>query len=200
MNITWNLFKEFVGGFAWCLKLGKAETEQIKGEIEDLLNHSSQSFKSLIELTDTVQHIPQAQFNQQTFGPIANHCRWFFTSPDAAQKARTHCTDIHRDIGRINFKMAKVLRTEGGDWKGISGAFSPLLDADRSFLNQYSEELERIGKELDAIDGLLQKGDAEPAWRMYTALRDSLLTSKRSLSDEIALMQKAQTHIHELLA
>ncbi len=199
MNITWTTFKEFVDGFAWCLKLGKADTEHIKGEIEDLLNHSSQSLKSLIELTDTVQDIPQAQFNQQTFGPVANHCRWFFTSPDAAQKARTHCTDIGRDIGTINFKMAKILRTEGGDWNGISAAFSALLDADKDFLNQYSEELERIGKELDDLGELLHRGDAEPAWKRYTALRDSLLTSKRSLSDEIALMQKAQTHIHELL-
>lgn len=194
-----NTFKEFVDGFAWCLKLGKADTEHIKGEIEDLLNHSSQSLKSLIELTDTVQDIPQAQFSQQTFGPVANHCRCFFTSPDAAQKARTHCTDIHRDIGRIDFKMAKILRTEGADWKGINGAFSALLNADVDFLSQYSEELERIGKELDVIDELLQKGDAEPAWKRYVALRDSLLTSKRSLSDEIALMQKAQTHVHELL-
>ena len=199
MNITFGTFKEFVSGFAWCLKLGKEDTEHIKGEIEDLLNHSSQSLKSLIELTDTVQEIPQAQFSQRTFGPVANHCRWFFTSPEAAQRARTHCTDVDRDIGRINFKMAKILRTEGADWKGIGVAFSALLDADRTFLNEYSEELERIGKELDAIDELLNRGDTESGWKRYTALRDSLLTSKRSLSDEIALMQKAQTHIHQLL-
>ena len=199
MDITWKFFKEFVDGFAWCLKLGKSDTEHIKGEIEDLLTHSSQSFKSLIELTDTVQDIPQAHFNQQTFGPVANHCRWFFTSPEAAQKARTHCTDIQRDIGRINFKAAKILRTEGANFKGINGAFRNLVGGDINFLNQYSEELERIGKELDAIDGLLLKKDADTAWKRYTALRDSLLISKRSLSDEIALMQKAQTHIHQLL-
>jgi len=45
MNITFGTFKEFVSGFAWCLKLGKEDTEHIKGEIEDLLNHSSQSLK-----------------------------------------------------------------------------------------------------------------------------------------------------------
>jgi hypothetical protein len=34
LDININPFKELVNGFAWCLTLGQADTEHIKGEIE----------------------------------------------------------------------------------------------------------------------------------------------------------------------
>jgi len=191
-------FQEFLKPFGWFLTLGKGDTDQIKGEIDDLLQHSSQSLRSLIELGDTLEDIPLAQFTEQGFWRIANHCFWFFTSPQASQKARTHCTDIERDVARINFKVAKLLRTEGGDWKGINDAFRTLMDADHFFLNQYEQELASLGNELQAIGDLLMK-DAQAAWQRYDTLRSSLAKSRQGLSNEIANMQKAQTHIHKLL-
>ena len=192
-------FKELLNGFGWCLTLGKADTEHVKGEIEDLLTHCSQSFKSLLELTDTLTEIPLAQFTEQNFWPIANHCLWFFTSPGAAQKARTHCTDIQRDVGRITFKMAKILRTEDRNWKGIDDAFRNLLHGDMDFLERYEAELQQIGNELSEIGKQLKNRDAHKAWEKYNLLRSSLMSSRQALSNEIVMMQKAQTHIHMLL-
>jgi hypothetical protein len=151
-----------------------------------------------LSLDDTLADIPIQDFSGK-FWSIANYCFLFFTSPDAAQKARTHCTDIGRDVARINFKMAKVLRSENLDWKGINSAFSELLDADTSYLYVYAEELERLGKELDAIGNILNAGETQRTWDKYQALRASIQTSRRSMSDQIALMQKAQTNIHSLL-
>jgi hypothetical protein len=199
LDININPFKELVNGFAWCLTLGQADTEHIKGEIEDLLMHCSQSLKSLLELTDTLKEIPLAQFTEQNFWPVANHCFWFFTSPGAAQKARTHCTDIQRDVGRITFRMAKILRTEDANWKGIDVAFRNLLHGDMDFLECYEGELQRIGDEVTEIGKLLTNKDVDKAWEKYNLLRSSLLSSRQALSQEIAMMQKAQTHIHALL-
>lgn len=193
-------FKAFLEPFGWFLTLGKTETDHIKQEIQDLLQHSSQSLRSLIELTETLREVPAADFDMNSFSKIVNACLVFFTSPEAAQKARTHCTDIERDTKRITFKMAGFLRAEDGDWKGLNQAFQALLiKADWTFLDQYAKELERIGGELKAIEGVLQRGDRNAAWARYNALRTSLMTTKWDLANEIARMQQAETHIRSLL-
>ena len=191
--------KVLLSSLDWFLSIGKGDVEHIKGEIADLLQHSSQSLKSLLEMSDILEDIPMGDFSQQTFGPIANHCLWFFTSPHAAQQARTHCTDIQRDVARIKFKMAKILRTENQDWKGIDDAFRRLMDADHYYLHHYEMELGRIGSELSDIGNLLDKGKTKEAWQRYVDLRKSLTHSRKSLSREIAKMQQAQTHVHMLL-
>lgn len=183
----------------WFLSIGKEDVEHVKAEISDLLLHSSQSLKSLLELYTVLEDILRNNFTQQTFGPIANHCFWFFTSPEAVQQARTHCTDIKRDVSRIKFKMAKILRTENQDWKGIDKAFNRLMDADHYYQHLYEMELWRIGDELRKIDKLLSEDAADAAYDQYVELRKSLTKSCEALSNEISKMQKAQTHVHELL-
>jgi hypothetical protein len=175
---------DLLNAFGWFTRLGKGDTDHVKAEIADLLQHSSQSLRTLIELDDTLIEIPIGDFTPAKFWPIANHCFLFFTSPDAAQKARTHCTDIERDVARINFKMAKALRTEGLDWKGINQAFAELLDADRDFLIAYQEELSRLDGELLAIGQILGAGDTRPAWGQYQALRTSIQTSRHKLQPD----------------
>jgi hypothetical protein len=188
-----------LNAFAWFSRLGKDDTDHVKTEIADLLQHSSQSLRTLIELEDTLVDIPLQEFTRERFWRVANHCFCVFTSPEAAQKARTHCTDIQRDVARINFKMAKVLRTENLDWKGISQAFAELQNADGKYLCGYKEELTRLGAELDAIGNVLNNGDTQRAWEQYRALRISIQTSRQALSNQIGLMQQAQTNIHSLL-
>lgn len=83
-------FKTFFNAFGWFLALGKKDTEHIRTEVFDLLQHCSQSLKSLMELSDALEEIPMDQFNKDRFWPIQRHCLWFFTSPDAARQARSH--------------------------------------------------------------------------------------------------------------
>jgi hypothetical protein len=191
--------KVLLNPLAWFLSIGKEDVEHVKAEISDLLLHSSQSLKSLLELYTVLEDIPRNNFTQQTFGPISNHCLWFFTSPEAVQQARTHCTDIKRDVSRIKFKMAKILRTENQDWKGIDKAFNRLMDADHYYQHLYEMELWRIGDELRKIDKFLSEDAADAAYDQYVELRKSLTKSCEALSNEISKMQKAQTHVHELL-
>ena len=193
-------FKEFFAPFGWFLALGKKDTEHIRAEVFDLLQHCSQSLKSLMELSDALEEIPKKQFNKNRFWPIQRHCLWFFTSPQAARQARSHCTDINRDVARINFKMAKILRTENMDWKGINDSFKTLMDADSQFLDQYEKELERIGQELGKIGQLLDKGNSKDAWQNYEKLRTSLMDDRASLHKEFVRMNKAEVHIRKLLS
>ncbi len=191
--------KVLLSPLKWFLSIGKEDVDHVKVEIADLLQHSSQSLKSLLELSTVLEEIPRKKFSQETFGPIGNHYLLFFTSPQAAQQARTHCTDIQRDVARIKFKMSKILRTENRDWKGIDKAFQGLMDADHYYLHHYEHELMRIGSILSDISELLKNKKTDAAWKQYLELRKSLTRSCTSLANEIAKMQRAQTHIHALL-
>jgi hypothetical protein len=95
--------------------------------------------------------------------------------------------------------MAKVLRKENLDWKGISQAFSELEDADLNYLAEYEKELTRLGAELQAIGTILNSGGTQRAWDQYEALRTSIQTSRQAMSNQIGLMRMAQTNIHSLL-
>jgi hypothetical protein len=197
--IELSAFKEFLNGLGWFLTLGKSDTEQIRRELTDLLQHTSQSLRSLLELSDALEDIPLERFNGEAFWPIQRHCLCFFTSPEGARQARSHCTDIERDVARINFKMAKILRTEVGNWKGVNEAFSTLANADQNFLEKYEDELQRIGKELDDIAGLLRDNKNRDGWEKYQSLRSSLMQDRAALRTEFARMDEAENHIRRLL-
>lgn len=86
------------------------------------------------------------------------------------------------------------------DWKGINNSFATLVDADYEFLEHYENELERIGDELGKIGQLLDNGNTQNAWEAYDKLRTSLMNDRASLRKEFDRMDKAETHIRELLS
>ena len=130
-----------------------------------------------------------ALLRKRTRGPIAVNF--------LAHSAVT--SDIERDVARINFKMARILRTEVGNWKGVDDAFRILSSADATFLEKYEQELRRIGKELDDISGLLKRNEQREAWERYRTLRSSLLQDRVALRDEFARMDEAENYIRRLL-
>jgi hypothetical protein len=191
--------KEFVEPLEWFLILGASDTKHIRSELQDLLHHTSQSLKSLIELSEVLEDIPRESFDLKSFGPVYTHCRSYFTSPDGAQEARTHCTDIVRDINRINFKVAKYLRTEWGTWKGLNRAFEKLENADSTFLEEFEKELTRIDDQLREIFHLVESGKGDEAWNRYQDLRLSVLKGRDNLRDELKKLSEAERHIRRIL-
>ena len=191
--------KDFLGPLEWFLKLGAADTQHIRTELQDLLHDTSQSLKGLIELSEVLEDIPQEKFDLKSFGPVYTHCQSYFTSPEGAQEARTHCTDIVRDINRINFKVAKYLRAEGGDWKGLNHAFEALKNADMTFLDEFEKELVRIGERLRSIFQLVTSDKAREAWKQYEDLRLSVLQGRDSLGQQLKKLAEAENHIRRIL-
>lgn len=191
--------KEFLGPLEWFLTLGATDTKHIRNELQDLLHHTSQSLKGLIDLSEVLDDIPRESFDLRSFGPVYSHCQSYFTSPDGAQETRTHCTDILRDVNRINFKVAKYLRAEGGDWKGLNHAFENLENADMAFLEEFEKELVRIGEKLRANLQLIDSGKSGEAWNRYQDLRLSVLKGRDSLSHELNKLSEAEGHIRRIL-
>jgi hypothetical protein len=191
--------KEFLSPLEWFLALGASDTRHIRNELQDLLHHTAQSLKGLINLSEVLDDIPQESFDLKSFGPVYTHCQSYFTSPDGAQETRTHCSDITRDVNRINFKIAKYLRTEGGDWKGLNHAFESLMDADRTFLEEFEKELVRMGEQLKAIFQMIESDRSDEAWNRYQDLRLSVLKGCDSLAPELKRLSEAEDYIRRIL-
>ena len=176
----------------------------MRDELGDLLHHTSICLKSFVELRGILDEIPKASFDQASF---ANNIYFpataNLTSPFAADKARTHCTDIARDVNRLKFKFSKVMRTENLDLKGIDDAFKDLLDADGDFLMDFEKLLIDVDKELRTIYELLgstiDPSKKEEAWRRYEGLRTSLHSQHEELRAPLDRMRAAEFHLRKLL-
>jgi hypothetical protein len=190
--------KELAKAFGWFLALGASETQHIRDELQDLLLHTTQTLKALVQLTEALYQIEADDFDEKSYLPVFFHCSQNFTSPEAAQKARSHCTDIQRDIERIQFKLAKVLRAKVGRWKSLDEAFKRLADADRDFLDQFEADMQRVDEELLEIVRLVRE-DRQEAWKRYEGLRSTLLDSISRLREEVAAMRQAEDHIRGIL-
>ena len=190
--------KELGEIFLWFLTLGKSDTKRIRDELQDLLSHCSQTLKSLGELTEALYKMKLQEFTKKTFLSIYFYCYNNYTRPDAARQARSHCTDIERDIRRIQFKLTKILRTEVGSWKGLDKAFAKFGKADVDFLDKFEEDMSQVDKKLTEILNLLPKKRQE-AWRKYEELRSALLKDLSGLTKEFEKMRKAEDHIRRIL-
>jgi hypothetical protein len=146
----------------------------------------------------TLAGLPDKDFADK-FSETFLQCKYALTGSDAVELARTHCSDIRRDVRRISFKAAKLLRTELGQWKNIDQSFAQLLDADRTFLKDFAESLRRIDLELDAIYGLVDNKKLADAQQRYAGLKKALREDVEALRTVTDRLKEAEDHIRDVL-
>lgn len=183
----------------WFLTLGKSDTKEMRTEIAELLHHTGQSVRTLIELEMTLAGLKEQEFTKEAFYDAYLHCKYSYTGNEAPELARTHCSDIRRDVRRISFKAAKLFRTEWGEWKNVAKSFSKLEDADLQFLKEFGSALRRVDAELDAINETLQNDDKAGAWKRFSALRDDIRKDVESLRAVTERLRQAEDHILTVL-
>lgn len=194
-----NSLQKLLEPLAWFLTLGKTDTEHVRGEISDLLHHTGQSVRTLIEIEQALAGLKEPDFNAATFFDLRLHCEHVYTGNEAAQKSRTHCTDIMRDVERITFKTAQVGRTNLGEWKGVRNAFRELENADVDFLSGFEGVLRKLGTDLREINVLLDNGLRDAAWKRFLELRSEIRKSVESLHEVVDTLSKAENHIRRVL-
>ena len=167
-------------------------------ELQDLLNHCSQTIKSSAELAESLYKLKPEEFSEDTFLPVYFHCVTNYTSPEAARHARSHCTDIMRDVERIKFKVTKILRTEIGHWTSLDEAFAKFSNADDDFLDQFEKDMQLVDAELQQIFNLIQTNQ-QAAWQKYDQLRITLAADLAKLSGEFRKMREAEDHVRKVL-
>jgi len=184
--------------FDWFLGIGATDASKIKDELQDLLGHCAQTVKAAAELTESLYALKPEEFSQTTFMPIFLHCVKNYTSVDAARRARSHCTDIERDVARIKFRLARILRAENLQWQSLDQAFARFADADGDFLVQFEHDMQLVETELQQIRNLVGS-DPHQAWQKYENLRETLAADLANLSGELKKMQQAEDHVRRIL-
>lgn len=183
----------------WFLTLGKSDTKEMRTEIAELLHHTGQSVRTLIELETILAGLKEQAFNKDSFYDVYLHCKYSYTGNEAPELARTHCSDIRRDIRRISFKAAKLFRTEWGQWKNVAKSFSELEGADIKFLEDFGSALRRVDVELDTVNNILQNDDKIGAWKRFSVIRDDIRKDVESLRAVTERLRQAEDHIRTVL-
>jgi hypothetical protein len=194
--------KAFVGPLAWFMKLGKSDTAQVRNEIAELLQHTGESIRTLTDVEELLASVKEADFDRNSFWQLYIHCSQVYTGGAAIDKARTHCTDIERDLKRLTFKVAQTMRTEIGSWKSVDQAFDVLTNADKRFLSEFGGALARLDRELRAIWEMLPEdpnADRRSAWRRFEALRLEVRGDVDSLRIVTDQLKAADTHVRLML-
>ena len=190
--------KPIVDGIVWLASLGASEIRQVKDETQELLRHLSKSLKSLWEVTREVAKLSDQSFKSE-FPGVYDYFKKFYYDLEAFEGARTHCSDLKRDVGRITFKLSVFLRTDIGKWSQAYQELNLGLLDDVSYMQEYRENFELLNTKLNEIQSLLQQGKDEDALKAYQILRSDLSRDLDHLNDYIDRMRKSDTYIREIV-
>lgn len=190
--------KPIFDGLAWLMTLGEQEIKHVKDETQELLGHLSKSLKSLWEITTEVARLSDQDF-KDGFAEVYHYFKLFYYDPEPFEKARTHCSDLRRDIGRIEFKLANLLRTDIGNWSKAEQALQLELLEDYCYINEYRKNFELLNTRLNDIHSLLRQGKDDEALKAYQALRTDLSGDLDHLNIYIQRMREADTYIRQIV-
>ena len=190
--------KPVVDGIIWLASLGAAEIRQVKDETQELLRHLARSLKSLWEVTREVTKLSDESFKSE-FPGVYDYFKRFYYDLDAFEGARTHCSDLKRDIGRITFRLAVFLRTDIGKWSEAYQQLNLGLLDDAVYMHDYRENYELLNTRLNEISELHRQGKDQAALEAYRVLRSELSGDLDHLNNYIDRMRKSDTHVREIV-
>ena len=190
--------KPIVDGIVWLASLGASEIKHVKDETQELLTHLARSLKSLWEVTREVAKLSDQSF-QSEFPGVYDYFKKFYYDLEAFEGARTHCSDLKRNVGRITFRLSVFLRTDIGKWSQAYQQLNLSLLEDVSYMHEYRENFELLNTKLNAIQSLLQEGKHADALNAYQILRNDLSRDLDHLNNYINSMRKSDSYIRELV-
>jgi hypothetical protein len=189
--------KATVEAFAWLMSLGASEIKHVKDETQELLNHLAKSLRSLWDITNEVARLSDEDFRSR-FQGVYKYFKDFYYDPEHIEKARTHCSDLDRDIGRIKFKLSVFLRTDIGKWRQAKEGLRHTVLEDHAYINAYKQNFKLLNSKLNEINNLLRENKEKEALAAYQALRIDLSEDLDHLNDYIERMREADTYIRQI--
>jgi hypothetical protein len=133
------------------------------------------------------------------FAGVYDYFKNFYCDLEATEGARTHCSDLKRDVGRITFKLPVCLGTDVGKWSQACQELNLALLEDVSYMRDYRENCELLNTNLNEIQGLLQQGKEEDALTGYQELRNDRSRDLDYLNDCINRMKKSDLYFREMV-
>ena len=180
------------------LTFGRSDIVQVESETDELIRDLSKSLVSLHDVVTQVTRLKPEEFNETAFGEICDYFKRFYLYPEDMDKARTHCSTLKRDVGRITYKLAQFLRTDIGQWEEVSRNIQSEQDLDQSMTKAYDASIEKLNEKLNEIQNNLANGDVATALDLYKRLKADLSADIGELRTGIETMKRVAVRIREV--
>jgi len=190
--------RPIVEGLNWMITLGSSEIKNVKVEMRELLGHLSKSLLSLWDVTQQVSSLSDEHF-ANGFESVYTYFKRFYYDPENLERARTHCTDVSRDVDRITFKLSMLFRTNLGKWSDAEECLRLCLLGDASYIEEYNKNFETLNRELSTVHALVREGKEEEAEQAYRGLRQRLCDDMDHLNAYIKRLREADDHIRRIV-
>jgi hypothetical protein len=187
------------GILAWINNLGADDTAKIKGELSDLVFHATASLKTILEIIELLENFDADTFDPPEFKALYQACRRFYLDPDALNKCRTHCSDLHRDADRIDFKLAKVGRTEGARISELNGLISEVAVSEDAYLQSFDVNIKYLENTLNDIRHHVDNHDTPQARDLLKQLLVKMTEDLSELRQARDSMLQAENKIRRIL-
>jgi len=185
--------------FTWIKNLGAKDTEKIRNELNDLVFHASTSLKTILEIIELIEDYNDENFDKSEFRELYKVCRRFYLDPGALEKCRTHCTDLFRDVERIEFKLIKYGRTEGVKVTELNTLISEVGMAEDEYLQSFDKNIQFLENSLNEINEYLENNDLPNAKEVFNKLKSRMLEDLDELRQAKKDMAIAEDHIRKIL-
>lgn len=185
--------------FKWIRNLGAEHTSNIKVELEDLMFHASMSLNTILEIIDLIEEFNIDKFDYSEFKELNKVCRRFYLDPKVLEKCRTHCTDLFRDVERIEFKLAKIGRTEGMRVGDLNNYISDVGYSEGQYLESFNGNIEFLEKSLKQVLAYINDNKKNKAKELFKELKTKMLSDLDELAKAKKEMIKAKNKIKSIL-
>jgi len=187
------------GIFSWIKNLGSEDTEKIRNELNDLVFHASSSLKTILDIIELIEEFDDKKFDKSEFIELYKVCRRFYLDPQALEKCRTHCTDLFRDVERIEFKLAKYGRTEDVNVSELNNLISDVGIAEDEYLQSFDNNIQFLEESLNSINKYLDNEKLSDAVNCFSKLKSKMLEDLDGLHRAKKEMSTAENHIRKIL-
>lgn len=190
--------QEIVGALKWLSTLGLSELKDVKTDVTDLIAELSKSLTNLWEVVTQTTKIKKKKFGKESFDDVYDYFLTFYSGDWNISPARTHCGNVERTVGRIKFKLAKILHTDLGKWSEVDEKLKDIVNQDSDILYDYDQSIRKLDSEMKKIKALLDDGKRSKAKVRYYELKANLESDIRLLRNGIKNMEKALDRVNKV--
>lgn len=189
--------KNIIDTLNWILTLGKSDLVQVQNETDELIRELSASLIHLWDVTTEITKSSASAITEVEFENTYQYFYRFYLGDPNISIARTHCSNISRDVDRIKFKLANILHTDIGKWSEIDLQLSSIIHNDIDILMDYDNCIKTLHDRMLAIRGNFKTGDTASAQKLYSTLKKELENDIEQLRLGVATMEKAINHVRK---
>jgi hypothetical protein len=177
------------------LDFGKEDIKDFKLELEQLLNHSTQSVITMFCIYQQIDLIKEEDLTLESFKEISTELDKLFLGSGITFAVTTHCSNIKNDLARIDFKAKILLRTGIEFLNKINKSFEALISGDDIFISEFYQFSHFLQENFYKITQNLENDEKQNAINKIKQLKSEMKENIDKLDKIIKLMHEKENQL-----